>query len=81
MKSRQLYYVPTGQFNCCLNVRNVLSFSLINTDIGTVTLSASPVEEGEDFTITITLDLPGTGMIMSPPLTVTVATVDGTAGS
>ena len=59
---------------------NTLSHS--NVDVGNVTLSATSasVEEGEAFTITVTLDLPGAGMTLSPPLTVIVFTVDGTAG-
>ena len=54
---------------------------IINVDAGTVTLSATStsVEEGEDFTITITLDLPGTGVTLSPPLTGIVIFNDGTA--
>ena len=47
-----------------------------------MTLSAVSTSEGEgdDFTIMITLDLPGTGVTLTPALVVTVSTNDGTAG-
>ena len=47
-----------------------------------MTLSATSisVEEGEDFTITVSLDLSGTGVTLNPALMVTVSTNDGSAG-
>ena len=54
----------------------------MSVDAGTVTLSPTPatVDEGDMLTITITLDLPGTGVTLSPPLTGVVISMDGTAG-
>ena len=41
---------------------------------------STSVEEGEDFTITVSLDLSGAGVTLNPALMVTVSTNDGSAG-